>query len=625
MQYRTFALSVRYLRPKGVTATSCAAALLLLATGAPALESQRLHGQVPEIVARLNPVGRLPATNRLHLVLGLPLRNKEELGSLLEQIYDPKSTNFHRYLVPEQFAERFGPSEVDYQTLVAFARTNGLVVENIHPNRTLLDVMASVGEIERTLHVTMRVYQHPTEARTFYAPDVEPSLNLTIPVLQISGLDDYAPPRSSIRVKSFDKLGGPTENFGSGTNGWYMGNDFRAAYAPGVSLRGAGQTVALMALGGHYTNDITLYKARAGLPDVPVELVLLNGVTGAPYGDTVEASLDIEMVISMAPGISRLIVYEGHAQYDVWNRIATDNLAKQVSSSWCQGPARNALTDQVFLQFAAQGQSGFSCSGDAGALTTEAGYPWTSSFVTLVGGTILTTSDIGGSRISETTWPGSQGGINLTYAIPSWQQTTDMSANQGSTTMRNVPDVAMVADGVLVIANNGVVYGVGGTSVAAPLWAGFCALINERAAALGQPPVGFLNPALYAIGNSGLYATAFHDITAGSNTNSASPSRWSAVPGYDLCTGWGTPTGMGTINVLALFGGTMWVDFNYGGTSQLGTYEAPYKTLTQGVTSVAPAGMILIKGPGSSTETMRLDKPMTISGVGGPSSIGHGH
>ena len=152
----------------------------------------------------------------------------------------------------------------------------------------------------------------------------------------------------------------------------------------------------------------------------------------------------------------------------------------------------------------------------------------------------------------------SGGGVSLAYAIPPWQQGISMTANQGSTTMRNVPDVAMVANNINIVWGND--YGfdllacwtgrTGGTSLAAPLWAGLLALANQQAAANGQPPVGFANPALYAIGKSTSYQSCFHDITTGSNTNSSSPTKYQAVAGYDLCTGWGTPNGDNLIPAL---------------------------------------------------------------------------
>ncbi len=132
-----------------------------------------------------------------------------------------------------------------------------------------------------------------------------------------------------------------------------------------------------------------------------------------------------------------------------------------------------------------------------------------------------------------------------------------MVANQGSTANRNFPDVAMVADGIYVFAN-GIGQTIGGTSVAAPLWAGFTALVNEQAAVMGQAPAGFLNPALYTIGEGASYTTSFHDITSGDNTSpdlrnpNGSTSQFHAAPGYDLCTGWGTPNGINLINLLAV-------------------------------------------------------------------------
>ncbi len=125
-----------------------------------------------------------------------------------------------------------------------------------------------------------------------------------------------------------------------------------------------------------------------------------------------------------------------------------------------------------------------------------------------------------------------------------------MTANQGSTTMRNVPDVALTAENVYVRAD-GADYNVGGTSCAAPLWAGFAALINQQAVSVGQPLIGFVNPLVYAIGAKTNYTSVFHDTTTGDNTSPSSPTKFYAVPGYDLCTGWGTPAGQRLIDVLA--------------------------------------------------------------------------
>ena len=130
--------------------------------------AQILRGNIPPAVTTLQPAGRLSATNFLNLAIGLPLRNQAALSNLLQQIYDPASPNYRHYLTPEQFAERFGPTERDYQTVIAFANANGLRVTGTHPNRMLLDVRGSVTDVERALHVTMRTYRHPTENRIFF-------------------------------------------------------------------------------------------------------------------------------------------------------------------------------------------------------------------------------------------------------------------------------------------------------------------------------------------------------------------------------------------------------------------------------------------------------------------------
>ncbi len=238
-----------------------------------------------------------------------------------------------------------------------------------HPNRVLLDVAGSVSNIEKAFHVTMRTYSHPREKRVFYALDVEPSLDLAAPVLHISGLDNYLLPHPmSLRRKPLGGSAGAVPASGSGPGGAYMGQDFRAAYVPGLALTGVGQSVGLLEFdSGYYQSDIAAYESLAGLPNVPVKAVLLDGYDGGPgYGND-EVSLDIEMAISMAPGLASVIVYEGDVTDDILNRMATDGLANQLSASWTYGI--DAVTEQIFQQFAAQGQSFFNASGDGDAYT----------------------------------------------------------------------------------------------------------------------------------------------------------------------------------------------------------------------------------------------------------------
>ena len=180
----------------GFRAAVSGAMLLSFTTPGLAAERQVLRGHVPAAVARLGlmPAGGLPDTNRLHLAIGLPLRNTNALNKLLQDMYDPASPQFRRYLTPEQFTERFGPTRQDYEAVVQFARSHGLEITATHSNRFLLDVAGPVSNIEKAFHVTMRTYPHPRENRKFYAPDAEPSLDLAAPVLHISGLDNYLVP-----------------------------------------------------------------------------------------------------------------------------------------------------------------------------------------------------------------------------------------------------------------------------------------------------------------------------------------------------------------------------------------------------------------------------------------------
>ncbi|HUD83526.1 MAG TPA: choice-of-anchor tandem repeat GloVer-containing protein, partial [Candidatus Saccharimonadales bacterium] len=529
----------------------------LLAASARAADRQFLHNQLPAAVTNAAPLRHFSRWARLNLTIGLPLRDRTGLTNLLQQLYDPASPNFRHFLTPEQFAQRFGPTEEDYQAVVSFAQSHGLVVTGRHPNRTLVNVRGPVAAVQRAFHVTLNEYQHPTEDRTFYAPDVEPSLDLTTPVLSVSGLDNYVVPHPCLRPIPPGQA--KADATGSGPGGAYLGNDFRAAYAPGVTLTGAGQIAGILEFdSGYYQSDITAYELLAGLPNVPVSAVLLDGYNGGPGNGNTEASLDVEMAISMAPGLAGVIVYEGSTTDDILNRMATDNLAKQIAASWTY--ATDANSDQIFLQFAAQGQSFFNASGDGDAYTGAVDPPTDDPNITIVGGTTLTTASAGGAWASETVWNrgggvGSGGGISTRYAIPTWQQGISMTANQGSTTMRNLPDVALTAENIYVIYGGGQSEGVGGTSCAVQLWSAFTALMNQLAVTNGEPTVGFINPAIYAIGNGSnvlSYTTLFHDTTNGNNEKASSPTRFVAVPGYDLCTGWGTPNGGSLITAVGL-------------------------------------------------------------------------
>ncbi len=525
-----------------------------------AAEPPRLKGHLPPPVAqgKLSVLGRLPQTNELRLALGLPLRNREELTNLLAALYNPASPEFHHYLTPAEFAARFGPTEADYAAVIAFARTNGLAVTATHGNRTLVDVTGRVAEVERAFQVRLKRYRHPKEAREFFAPDTEPLVDARVPLQSVSGLDNFSLPHPNLHLQPNVPAAKASPNGGSSPYGSYLGNDFRKAYVPGTALTGAGQNVGLLQFDGFYAADITNYANTIGLTSNVPQLVVVpvDGGVSMPSSNNIEVALDIEMVMSMAPGVSNIFVYEApnpSPWVDLLNAMVTNTAVRQFSCSW-GGGGSDPAAEQVFEQMAAQGQSFFNASGDSDAFAGMVEFPADSPNITQVGGTTLTT-DSGGNYVSETVWNwggnvGSSGGISPSVAIPSWQLGMDMTTNHGSTSLRNIPDVALTGDNVFVIYSNGVSGNVVGTSCAAQLWAGLAALINQQAAQNSQPPLGFLNPALYELGRGTNYAATFHDIVAGNNFNSSSPTNFPAVAGYDLCTGWGTPAGPNLINAL---------------------------------------------------------------------------
>lgn len=533
-----------------------------------------LHGHVPATVARLQATGLLPATNHLQLAIGLPLRNPAALDEFLRQLYDPLSPNYRQYLTPEQFAERFGPTEEDYQKVIAFARVNGLTVTATHGNRVLLDVSGPVAKIERAFRVNLRVYRDTRENRTFYSPDTEPSAPADLPMADIQGLSNFGRPQPKLIQSNLANIV-PHSGSAPDNSGAYFGNDFRAAYAPETRLNGCGQMVGLLQFDGFYTGDITAYAAAAGnaRTNIVVETVLLNGFDGVPVstGGNMEVSLDIQMAMAMAPGLTKIIVFEGNPNNpipnDILNAMAASYTVKNLSCSWGWNGGPNTTTENIFLQMAAQGQSFFNASGDSDAFTVGSGSsngvdnpsvngsPSSSPNITQVGGTTLAMNGAGISYAGESVWSlggssGSSGGVSSFYALPFWQQNITMTANHGSTVNRNIPDVALTAENIQIRYNNGSSATVGGTSVAAPLWAGFMALVNQQAATAGRAAIGFANPSIYALGKGTNYASCFHDTTVGNNFSSVSPTNYPATTGYDLCTGWGTPTGTNLINAL---------------------------------------------------------------------------
>ena len=596
---------------------------------------QTLHNQVRPVVAegKVRSAGAMPEDEQLSFSIVLPLRNEAQLDSLLHSLYDPTSPDYRQFLSVADFTEKFGPSEQDYAAVVAFAKANGLQVTGTPSNRLVVPLKGSVRAVNAVLHVQMNLYQHPTEDRMFFSPDREPSLALNVPIAHIAGLNNYSKPKPMTQKSVDGRLA--SDIIGSGPGGSYLASDMRSAYYGGTQLTGSGQSVGLVEFGGYYLSDVNQTFSSAGQSySVPINNVLIDGASAEPLENEADAEqvLDIVQAIGMAPGLSQVRVYIGTGPDDanVLNAMASENIAKSLSCSWGWLPEDPGTDDVFFKEFAAQGQSFFVASGDYGAWDTAIDpyvYPSEDDYVTTVGGTHLTTLSAGGAWQTETAWNsslfGSGGGISPDgIAIPSWQSGLSNSSNGASTTLRNGPDVAMEADfdnfSCELGSCNG---GYAGTSFAAPRWAGFVALVNQQAVEAGTAPkggIGFLNPAIYSIGAGAKYSSDFHDIESGNNLTDSQPKWYNAVDGYDLVTGWGSPTGQSLINDLAgkqvlgfwLSASSSNVEMNPGGTGSttISLVDAGGFTgkVQLAITSALPAGVTAKWGTNPASETSVL-------------------
>jgi subtilase family serine protease len=528
--------------------------------------TRHVRDVVREAVAQ--PVGRLSETQLMTLDIVLPLSDQAALETFLEDLYNPASSSYRHFLTVAEFTERFGPSQAHYDAVVQFAKTNGFTVVGGTRDGMEVQIKGPVSAVESAFHLTMRTYQHPTENRIFYAPDREPTTVLAFPLWHVSGLDNFSIPHPLFVKKSDYALAHglardavvPHATTGSGPSASFLGSDMRAAYYGGTALTGSGQNLGLFEYLGTDLADLTTYFKNVGQTNkVPITLLSTDGTStscvdsrsGGDCDDT-EQTLDMTQAIGMAPGLASLVMYIGSVDTAIISAMTTHSpLPTTIGCSWGWTPADPTTLNPYFEKMAAQGQTFFAASGDSSTWSTRnEAWPADNAYVVSVGGTDLTTASAAGPWKSETAWTDSGGGISPDkIAIPSWQKISGVinSSNKGSTTYRNGPDVSAnanftfytCADQTSCLANE-----YGGTSFAAPMWAGFIALANQQSKANGGSFVGFLDPTIYPQNVTSTYSTDFHDITSGKS------GSYSAVTGYDLVTGWGSPKA-GLITTLA--------------------------------------------------------------------------
>jgi len=602
--------------------------------------------------------GRLPAGQTLQLNLVLPVRDQAGLDAFVAAVNDPYSPSYRQFLTVPEFTQRFGPTQQDYDAVLAFAKANGLTVVGGTRDGLDVQVKGSVAAIQSAFHVNLLTFKHPTEDRTFYAPDREPTTSLPFSLWHVSGLDNYSIPHP-MYVKRSDYAaahGIPREEVvthattGSGPSASFLGSDMRAAYYGGTALTGAGQNLGLFEYLGTDLADLTTYFKNVGQTNsVPITLLSTDGTStsclytkaGGDCDDT-EQTLDMTQAIGMAPGLASLVMYIGSTDTAIISAMTTHSpLPTTIGCSWGWTPADPSTLNPYFEKMSAQGQNFFAASGDSSTWSSSnEAWPADNAYVVSVGGTDLVTASAAGPWKSETAWTDSGGGISPdSIPIPAWQQLAGVinSSNKGSTTLRNGPDVSAnanfsfytCADQTTCLANE-----YGGTSFAAPMWAAYIALANEQLVNNGDKTLGFIDPTLYPLALSSSYAADFHDITSGTS------GSYSAEVGYDLVTGWGSPNGAALINALAPIAtsptytlsatSVSIVQGSSGSSTVTSTVEDGFDSAVTLSVSGLPTGVTYTFTPtsitGSGTSSLALTVPaatatgsytVTVSGTGG--------
>jgi kumamolisin len=639
-----------------------AALLLVAALHANAANVLTKHVREAVRTGTAPALGELPAGQTLQLDVVLPLSDPAGLKAFLQQVYNPASPSYRQFLTPTEFTSRFGPTQADYDATVSYLEASGFTVVGGSRDGMEIQVKGPVSAVNRAFHVAMQTYQHPTEGRTFYGPDREPTTDLSFALWHVSGLDNYSIPHPMLVKRSdYAAAHGLTSDAvvshattGSGPSASFLGSDMRAAYYGGTALTGAGQNLGLLEYVGTDLADLNTYYKNVGQTNnVPITLLSTDGTStscldtraGGECDDT-EQTLDMTQALGMAPGLSSLVMYIGSTDTAIISAMTTHSpLPTTIGCSWGWTPADASTLDPYFEKMASQGQNFFVASGDSSTWSaSNEAWPADDANVISVGGTDLVTASAAGAWKSETAWTDSGGGISPDgIGIPSWQQLAGVinSSNKGSSKLRNGPDVSAnanftfytCADQVACLANE-----YGGTSFAAPMWAAYIALANQQSVANGGKTLGFIDPTIYAQNVTSAYATDFHDITSGTS------GSYSAVTGYDLVTGWGSPNGTGLINALApastspafaIFSSPASVSVVQGssGNSTISTtVSGGFSSAVALSASGQPSGVTVsfspssIAAPGSGSSTMTLavaagttagTYPITITGTGG--------
>jgi subtilase family serine protease len=634
-----------------------------------------LPGNVPSQVQRATDLGRLPgdtALTELSLGFTMTAAQQAELTQLLADQQNPASPRYHQWLTPEQFGAEFGLAQVDLQKVSSWLASQGFTVTQIARGGTFIQFSGTAAQVEAAFNT--QLHQVSVDGETHFTNLTSPSLPSAVAALTsgISGLHDFRVKphlrRPLIGATADTTVVSPHYTSAASGNHFVAPGDFYTIYDENPLLtsgtNGTGIKIAVLGQIDINLSDIATFRSLGGLsPNVPV--VTLDGALdpGQPTNDAsdlLESELDVEWAGATAPAAT-VLFYTGRDVFAVSLKNAVnDNTASIISISYglCESLAQttspNFLTayDPILQQANAQGQTIVVSAGDSGATDCDTGvtatqglavdFPGGTPYVTTLGGTMFNdaTGTFWGpnngnaatalSYIPEMPWnedvvndglSSGGGGVSIVFPKPYWQVGTGVPADSS----RDVPDVsfnaAVAHDATLIctpgFCTNGTykdINGnhdiVGGTSVGAPQFAGVMALVVQKTG--GR--VGNANPTIYALANSALYGTVFHDVTSGSNASpclagstncpAGGTIGFSAGVGYDLATGWGSVDVTNMVNSWNLV--TPTVSTIGQGTSSISLIGTP-AAVTQGTNISFTATVTATSGTPTGTVQFLLD------------------
>jgi uncharacterized protein (TIGR03437 family) len=518
----------------------------------------------------------------------LMLKPDPSLPSFLQEQQDPLSPNFHRWLTPEQFADRFGASAGDIAKIVAWLQSQGLKVNDVARGRHWITFSGTRGQAARAFRTEFHRYL--AGGQTHIANATEPSIPAAFQdvVAGIRGLTDFRMKPAS-RIKRIVPLA-PDFNSGPGVH-YLVPDDIATIYdiAPlyNSSIDGTGQKIVVVGQTDIDLNDIRAFRKRYKLPARDPQVVLVGPDPGISDGDLGEADLDIEWSGSIARNAT--IVYVNSTDVNISAQYAVDhNLAPVISMSYGLCEQQNDPSFRAVAQQAnAQGITWFSSSGDAAAADCDpafaasqasqglaADFPASVPEITAVGGTEFnegagtywasSNSPTGASALSyipEKAWndtallnilAGTGGGKSVLYEKPAWQAGPGVPNDH----VRDIPDIAFSAsadhDGYFIFTGGGLAIA-GGTSIATPIAAGVAVLLNQSVVSRGvqdNPGLGNINPELYRLAQT--TTDVFHDIKTGDNIvpcAQSTPNCSNGTIGFKAGTGYDATTGLGSLDV----------------------------------------------------------------------------